>query len=91
MLPTLGSFTAETSHREATRRDSRIARPSSWASDWSLPSPRNDDMLSASAVLRAALTGSFLDLDDESLDLQMLELWKIVELFLFSVFAAGSW
>lgn len=48
-------------------------------------------MLSASAVLRAALTGSFLDLDDESLDLQMLELWKIVELFLFSVFAAGSW
>lgn len=54
-------------------------------------------MLSASAVLRAALTGSFLDLDDESLDLQMLVLWKIVELFLFSsVFAvagsySGSW
>jgi len=47
------------------------ARPSSWASDWSLPSPQNDDMLSASAVLRAALTGSFLDLDDESLDLQI--------------------
>ena len=48
-------------------------RPKSSLSELSLPSPRdsrdNDDMLSASAVLRAALTGSFLD--DESVDLQM--------------------
>eukprot|EP00435_Cladocopium_sp_Y103_P040905 s552_g11.t1 len=53
-------------------RDQDI-RPKSSFSELSLPSPRdsreNEDMLSASAVLRAALTGSFLD--DESLELQL--------------------
>lgn len=53
-------------------RDQDI-RPKSSFSELSLPSPRNsrenEDILSASAVLRAALTGSFLD--DESLELQL--------------------
>lgn len=54
------------------RQDQDIARPKSSFSELSLPSPRdNDEVLSASAVLRAALTGSFLDLEDESLDLQV--------------------
>lgn len=52
-------------------QDQDLARPKSSLSELSLPSPRNDEVLSASAVLRAALTGSFLDLEDESLDLQV--------------------
>ena len=52
-----------------------LPRPVSSLSGLSLPSPRreedNHDALSASAVLKAALTGSFLDLDDDSLELQV--------------------
>lgn len=50
-----------------------LRRPISSLSELSLPSPRreeDDDILSASAVLRAALTGSFLDLEDESVELR---------------------